>query len=101
MVEKLTFNSLAKDLVDIPAVHSNCVWALHCVTTAHFRVAFYWLQHKVHMCNGTNTLHVAFIFLFSIYLRKSPSRAYRLCLTLTYDQSVSYVLPLATIPTLH
>ena len=44
MVEKLTLNSLTTALVDIPAV---CM----CDKTAHFRVAFYCPQHKVHLCN--------------------------------------------------
>ena len=60
MVEKLTFNSLAKALVDIPAVSMPIVHSLKtldicgivfCDKTAHFRVAFYWPQSKVHLCN--------------------------------------------------
>jgi hypothetical protein len=57
MVEKLTFNSHATPLVDIPSVgmpiaHSikTCGIVL-CDKTAHFRVAFYCHQHKVHLCN--------------------------------------------------
>ena len=60
MVEKLTFNSLETALVDIPAVSMPIIRSLNlrrvalcCVTTAHFRVAFYCPQHKVHLCNDT------------------------------------------------
>ena len=59
MVEKLTFNYLATALVDIPAIsmliahpsklETSVVFM--CDKTAHFRVAFYCLQHKVHLCN--------------------------------------------------
>ena len=60
MVEKLTFNSLATALVDIPAVSMPIARSLKtwdicgivlCDKTAHFRVAFYCPQHKVHLCN--------------------------------------------------
>ena len=60
MVEKWTFNSLATALVDIPAVympieHSLKTWEICGIVlrdkTAHFRVAFYCPQHKVHLCN--------------------------------------------------
>ena len=57
MVEKLTLNSLSTAPVDIPAVsmpiaHSlKTSVALCCVTSAHFKVAFYCPQHKVHLCN--------------------------------------------------
>ena len=58
MVEKLTFNSLATALVDIPAEDSNCtltqnvrVCIVLCDKTAHFRVTLYCPQHKVHLCN--------------------------------------------------
>jgi hypothetical protein len=60
MVEKWTFNYLATALVDIPAVSlpiartlktwDICGIAL-CDKSAHFRVAFYFPQHKVHLCN--------------------------------------------------
>ena len=59
-VEKLTFNYLATALGDIPAVNMPIVRSLKtwdicgivlCDKTAHFRVAFYWPQHKVHLCN--------------------------------------------------
>ena len=57
---KLTFNSLATALVDIPAVSMprarslktrNICGIVLCDKTAHFRMAFYCLQHKVHLCN--------------------------------------------------
>ncbi len=62
MVEKkLTFNSRATALVDIPAVSmpfarflktcNICVIVL-CDKTAHFRVAFYCGQPKAHLCNN-------------------------------------------------
>jgi hypothetical protein len=60
MVEKLTLNYLATALVDIPAVsmpiaRSLKTWGICgivlCDKTAHFRVAFYCPQHKVHLCN--------------------------------------------------
>jgi hypothetical protein len=59
MIEKLTFNSLALDLVDIPAVsmpieHSRQNLpsvALCCDKTAHFRVSIYCPKDKVHLCN--------------------------------------------------
>ena len=53
-------NSLATALVDIPAVsmpiaHSLKAWDICGIVlgdkTAHFRVAFYCSQHKVHLCN--------------------------------------------------
>ncbi len=56
MVEKLTFNSWATALVDIPAVSmpiecdlKNCDLSgfVPCDKTAHFRVAFYCGQPKV------------------------------------------------------
>ena len=44
MVEKLTLNDLATALVDICGIMlSN--------KTAYFRVAFYCLQNRVHLCN--------------------------------------------------
>jgi hypothetical protein len=58
MVEKLTLNSLATALVDIPAVGIPNAYslkkesvALCCVTKLHILVAFYCSQHKVHLCN--------------------------------------------------
>ena len=59
MVEKLTLHSLATALVDIPAVIMQIARSLKLETsvalcydkTAHFRVAFYCPQNKVHMCN--------------------------------------------------
>ena len=48
MVEKLTFNYLVTALVDIPAVSMPNARSLK---TAHFRVAFYCPQHKMHLCN--------------------------------------------------
>ncbi len=61
MVEKLTFNSWATALVDIPAVSMPIARSLKtcdicgivlCDKTAHFRVAFYCGQPKVHLCNN-------------------------------------------------
>jgi hypothetical protein len=59
--EKCTFNSVVTALVDIPAVSmpiactlktcDNCGTVL-CDKTAHFNVAFYCPQHKVHLCNA-------------------------------------------------
>ncbi len=60
MVDKLTFNSWATPLVDIPAVsmpiaHSlktcNICGIVLCDKTAHFRVAFYCGQPKAQLCN--------------------------------------------------
>ncbi len=60
MVEKLTFNSQARALVDIPAVSMPIARSLKtcyicgivlCDKTAHFRVAFYCGQPKAHLCN--------------------------------------------------
>jgi hypothetical protein len=60
MVDKWRLNSLATALVDIPAVSMPIVWSLKtwdicgirlCDKTAHFRVAFYCPQHKLHLCN--------------------------------------------------
>ena len=57
MVEKWTFNYLAKALVDIPAVSMPMAHSLKtcgivlCDKTAHFRVAFYCPQNKVDLCN--------------------------------------------------
>ena len=57
MLEKLSFNSLATALVNIPAVSTPIARYLNlrhmwcCDTTAHFRGAFYSPQHKVHLCN--------------------------------------------------
>ena len=60
MVEKLTLNYLETALVDIPAVSMPIARSLKswdicghvmCDKTAHFRVAFYCPQHKVHLCN--------------------------------------------------
>ena len=55
MVEKLTLNSLATALVDIPAVGMPITCSLTsvalCDKTTHFRVAFYCPQHKLHLCN--------------------------------------------------
>ena len=56
MVEKLTFNSLATALMDIPAVSISIACALNLRwadqrITAQFRVALYCPQHKVHLCN--------------------------------------------------
>ena len=59
MVEKLTFNEHSA-LVDIPAVSVPIARSLKtqyicgivlCDKTAHFRVAFYCPQHKVHLYN--------------------------------------------------
>ena len=56
MVEKLTFNSLATAIMDIPSVSmpiahslksSKHLWLVLCDKIAHFRVAFYFPQHKV------------------------------------------------------
>ncbi len=61
MVEKLTFNSRATALVDIPAVSMPIACSLKtcnicgivlCDRTAHFRVAFYCGQPKAHLCNN-------------------------------------------------
>ena len=60
MDEKGTFNYLETALVDIPAVSMPIAQFLKtwdicgivtCVKTAHFRVAFYCPQHKVHLSN--------------------------------------------------
>ena len=60
MVEKLTLNYLVTAVVDIPAVSMPIARSLKtwdicgivlCNKTAHFRVAFYCPQHKVHLCN--------------------------------------------------
>ena len=60
MEDKLTFNSLVDILVNIPAVSMPIARSLKtwdicgivlCDKTAHFRVAFYFLLHKVHLCN--------------------------------------------------
>jgi hypothetical protein len=57
MVEKLTFNSLAATLMDIPAVSMPIAHSLDicgialCDKTVNFRVAVYCPQHKVHLCN--------------------------------------------------
>ena len=57
MVEKWTYNSLATSLVDIPAVSMPIATPSKletsvtlCDKTAHFKVAFYCPQHKVHLC---------------------------------------------------
>ncbi len=61
MVEKLTFDSRATPLVDIPAVSMPIARSLKtcdicgivlCDKTAHFRVVFYWGQHILicHTC---------------------------------------------------
>ena len=61
LVEKLTFSYLATALLDIPAVsmpiaHSIKTWDIClialCDKTAHFRVAFYFPQHKAHLCKS-------------------------------------------------
>ncbi len=61
MVEKLTFNSRATALVDIPAVSMPIAHSLKifdicgivlCDKTTHFRVAFYCGQPKAHLCNN-------------------------------------------------
>jgi hypothetical protein len=60
MAKKLTFNSLATALVEIPAVsmliaRSLKTWDICgivlCDKTAHFRVSFYYPKHKVHLCD--------------------------------------------------
>jgi hypothetical protein len=52
MVEKLTLNSLATALVDVPAVSTpNICGIVLCDKTAHFKVAFYCPWHNVHLCN--------------------------------------------------
>ncbi len=61
MVEKLTFNSRATPLIDIPAVSMLIACSLKTCDicgivlydkTAHFRVAFYCGQPKAHMWNN-------------------------------------------------
>ncbi len=61
MVEKLTFNSRATALVDIPAVSMTTACSLKtcdicgivlCDKTADFRVSFYCVQPKTHLCNN-------------------------------------------------
>jgi hypothetical protein len=61
MVEKLTFNPLATAPVHIPSVSMPIARSLKtrdvcgillCDKTAHFRVAFYYPQRKVHLCNA-------------------------------------------------
>ncbi len=61
MVDKLTFNSQATSLVDIPAVSMLITRSLKtcdicgivlCDKTAHFRVAFYCGQPKAHLCSN-------------------------------------------------
>ena len=56
----LTFNYLATALVDIPAVSMEIARSFKmydicrivlCDKTAHFRVAFYCAQYKMHLCN--------------------------------------------------
>jgi hypothetical protein len=58
--KKITINSLANVLVNIPAVSMpiesspkalDICGIVLCDKTAHFRVAFYCPQHKVHLCN--------------------------------------------------
>jgi hypothetical protein len=60
MVEKLKLNYLVTALVDMPAVSipiasslktSGICGIVLCDKTAHFRLAFYCSQHKVHLCN--------------------------------------------------
>ena len=59
MIEKLTLNSLATALVDIPALCMPIVRSLKrvicgivlCDKTAYFKVDFSCPQHKVHLCN--------------------------------------------------
>ena len=60
MVEKLTLYSLATALVNILAVSMPIAFSLKtgdicgivlCDKTAHFRMAFYCPQHKVHLPN--------------------------------------------------
>ena len=64
MVEKLTFNILETALVDIPAVSMPIARSLKtwdicgivlCDKSAHFWVAFYCPQDKVHLCNDHST----------------------------------------------
>ena len=60
MVEKLTFNSLATALVDIPSVSMPITRSLNlrsvalcCVEKLHIlKWQFIVPQHKVHLCNG-------------------------------------------------
>ncbi len=61
MVDKLTLNSRATALVDIPAVSMPIACSLKTNDicgivvfdkTAHFRVAFYCGQPKAHLCNN-------------------------------------------------
>ncbi len=61
ILEKLTLNSQATALVDIPAVSMpiartfktcNICGIVLCDKTAHFRVAFYCVQPKTHLCNN-------------------------------------------------
>ncbi len=61
MVEKWTLNSRATALVDIPVVSMpitrslktcNICGIVLCDKTAHFRVAFYCGQPKIHVCNN-------------------------------------------------
>jgi hypothetical protein len=49
MVEKGTFNSLATALVGIPRVSMPVARSLK-IKTAHYRVAIYCPQHKLHHC---------------------------------------------------
>ena len=52
MVEKLPLNSLATALPIACSLKTlNICGTVLCDKTAHFRVAFYWSQHKVHLCN--------------------------------------------------
>ncbi len=67
MVEKWTFNSRSTVLVDIPAVRMPIACSLKtcnicgivlCDKTAHFRVAFYCVQPKSHLCNNLDMPHL-------------------------------------------
>jgi hypothetical protein len=55
VAEKLTLNYLATALVDIPDDSMPIVCSLKpetCDKTAHFRVAVYCPQYKMHLCNN-------------------------------------------------
>jgi hypothetical protein len=63
MVEKLTFNSLATALLDIPAVKMPVARSLNLRRLWHFSGL---LLSPAQNNYGTNTLRVGFIVLFSV-----------------------------------
>jgi hypothetical protein len=67
MVEKLTFHSLATALVDIPAVSMPIACSLNLSNKLFVCMEHFWDLLFQLIKDGTNTLHVAFIFLFSIF----------------------------------